>query len=115
MIHPGPCSPTSGPHQPQLPPTPDESGKRRGPVSKGAGYSGGCAGLLSSVKILGEGVDTAHCGAVAFCDARGSMVDIVQMVGRALGMKLGVGKIGSLVVPLFLGPDEEADDMLTSN
>ncbi|MGW1044764.1 Helicase associated domain protein [Streptomyces sp. NPDC002547] len=71
--------------------------------------------VLSSVKVLGEGVDTAHCDAVAFCDARGSMVDIVQMVGRALRMKPGEGKIASLVVPVFLGPNEEADEMLTSN
>ncbi|MGW7669677.1 hypothetical protein ACWGJX_21490 [Streptomyces sp. NPDC054775] len=34
--------------------------------------------VLSSVKVLGEGVDTAHCDAVAFGDARGSMVDVVQ-------------------------------------
>ncbi|MET8788401.1 Helicase associated domain protein [Streptomyces sp. NPDC004589] len=71
--------------------------------------------VLSSVKVLGEGVDTAHCDAVAFCDARGSMVDIVQMVGRALRMKPGEGKIASLVVPVFLGPDEEGDEMLTSD
>ncbi|MFK8906241.1 Helicase associated domain protein [Streptomyces sp. YS-3] len=70
--------------------------------------------VLSSVKVLGEGVDTAHCDAVAFCDARGSMVDIVQMVGRALRMKAGEGKIASLIVPVFLGPDEKPDDMLTS-
>ncbi|MER5950385.1 hypothetical protein ABT127_30520 [Streptomyces sp. NPDC001904] len=34
--------------------------------------------VLASVKILGEGVDTARCDAVAFTDTRGSMVDIVQ-------------------------------------
>ncbi|MFF1480686.1 Helicase associated domain protein [Streptomyces sp. NPDC058301] len=71
--------------------------------------------VLSSVKVLGEGVDTAQCDAVAFCDARGSMVDIVQMVGRALRMKPGEGKIASLIVPVFLGPDEEPGEMLTSD
>ncbi|MEV5386229.1 Helicase associated domain protein [Streptomyces sp. NPDC052721] len=71
--------------------------------------------VLSSVKVLGEGVDTAQCDAVAFCDARGSMVDIVQMVGRALRMNPGEGKLASLVVPVFLGPDEDADDLLTSD
>ncbi|XIG72339.1 helicase (plasmid) [Streptomyces sp. SGAir0957] len=70
--------------------------------------------VLSSVKVLGEGVDTAHCDSVAFCDVRGSMVDIVQMVGRALRMQPGQGKIASLVVPVFLGPDEDADNLLTS-
>ncbi|MEV7817331.1 DEAD/DEAH box helicase family protein [Streptomyces flaveolus] len=71
--------------------------------------------VLSSVKVLGEGVDTAQCDAVAFCDARGSMVDIVQMVGRALRVNPGEGKLASLVVPVFLGPDEDADDLLTSD
>ncbi|MFJ8827714.1 Helicase associated domain protein [Streptomyces sp. NPDC102467] len=70
--------------------------------------------VLSSVKVLGEGVDTANCDSVAFCDVRGSMVDIVQMVGRALRMKPGQGKIASLVVPVFLGPDEDTDNLLTS-
>ncbi|MFE6498300.1 helicase-related protein [Streptomyces sp. NPDC057748] len=49
--------------------------------------------VLSSVKVLGEGVDTANCDSVAFCDARGSMVDIVQMVGRALRIKPGQGRL----------------------
>ncbi|MGW4597728.1 Helicase associated domain protein, partial [Streptomyces sp. NPDC004457] len=71
--------------------------------------------VLASVKVLGEGVDTARCDAVAFCDARGSMVDIVQMVGRALRLSPGEGKLASLVVPVFLGPDEDVDDLLTSD
>jgi predicted helicase len=70
---------------------------------------------LSSVRVLGEGVDTAHCDAAFFCDARGSMVDIVQMVGRALRMHPGEGKIASLVVPVFLRPHESPDEMLTSS
>ncbi|MFJ2314917.1 Helicase associated domain protein [Streptomyces sp. NPDC087846] len=71
--------------------------------------------VLSSVKVLGEGVDTAECDAVLFADARGSMVDIVQMVGRALRTSPGRGKLATLIVPVFMGPDEEADGMLTSN
>ncbi|MFE0520765.1 Helicase associated domain protein [Streptomyces sp. NPDC058954] len=71
--------------------------------------------VLSSVRVLGEGVDTAQCDAVFFCDARGSMVDVVQMVGRALRMHPGEEKIASLVVPVFLGPGESPDEMLTSS
>ncbi|MCF3105331.1 Helicase associated domain protein [Streptomyces roseoverticillatus] len=70
--------------------------------------------VLSSVRVLGEGVDTANCDSVIFCDARGSMVDIVQMVGRALRMKPGEGKIASLIVPVFLAPGESPDEILTS-
>ncbi|MDQ0946618.1 superfamily II DNA or RNA helicase [Streptomyces phaeochromogenes] len=71
--------------------------------------------VLSSVRVLGEGVDTAECDAVLFADARGSMVDIVQMVGRALRMQPGTGKLATLIVPVFLGPDEDPDEMLTSD
>ncbi|MEU9898616.1 Helicase associated domain protein [Streptomyces phaeochromogenes] len=71
--------------------------------------------VLSSVRVLGEGVDTAECDAVLFADARGSMVDIVQMVGRALRMQPGAGKLATLIVPVFLGPDEDPDEMLTSD
>jgi len=70
--------------------------------------------LLSSVRILGEGVDTKGCDSVFFGDVRGSAVDILQIVGRALRMKPGEGKVASLVVPVFLGKDEDPDAMLTS-
>ncbi|MFJ6393910.1 Helicase associated domain protein [Streptomyces sp. NPDC091972] len=71
--------------------------------------------VLSSVRVLGEGVDTAECDAVLFADARGSMVDIVQMVGRALRLHPGQGKLATLIVPVFLGPDEDPNELLTSN
>ncbi|WP_331719022.1 Helicase associated domain protein (plasmid) [Streptomyces sp. NBC_00289] len=71
--------------------------------------------VLSSVRVLGEGVDTAQCDAVLFADARGSMIDIVQMVGRALRMQPGAGKLATLIVPVFLGRDEDPNEMLTSD
>ncbi|GGP79950.1 helicase [Streptomyces melanogenes] len=71
--------------------------------------------LLSSVRVLGEGVDCPACDSVAFCDARGSMVDIVQMVGRALRMNPGDPKVASLIVPVFLKEGEEPGDMLASD
>ncbi|MFE7328183.1 Helicase associated domain protein [Streptomyces sp. NPDC057565] len=71
-------------------------------------------GYLSSVKVLGEGVDTRNCDSVYWADVRGSMPDLVQAVGRALRMQPGEGKLASLVVPVLLGPGETADNMLTS-
>ncbi|MFJ5221155.1 Helicase associated domain protein [Streptomyces sp. NPDC088354] len=70
--------------------------------------------LLSSVRVLGEGVDTPGCDSVFFGDVRGSAVDILQIVGRALRMQPGEGKVASLVVPVFLAPGEDPDAMLTS-
>ncbi|MFF4902674.1 hypothetical protein [Streptomyces sp. NPDC001068] len=43
--------------------------------------------VLSSVRVLGEHVGTAERDAALFADARGSMVDMAQMVGRALRMR----------------------------
>ncbi|MBT2424124.1 Helicase associated domain protein [Streptomyces sp. ISL-22] len=71
-------------------------------------------GFLSSVKVLGEGVDTRNCDSVYFADVRGSMPDLVQAVGRALRMQPGEGKMASLVVPVLLGAGETVDNMLTS-
>ncbi|WP_330328278.1 Helicase associated domain protein (plasmid) [Streptomyces sp. NBC_00536] len=69
---------------------------------------------LSSVKVLGEGVDTRTCDSVYWADVRGSMPDLVQALGRALRMQPDEGKVASLVVPILLGPGETADNMLTS-
>ncbi|MFD3948001.1 hypothetical protein [Streptomyces sp. NPDC058579] len=71
-------------------------------------------GYLSSVKVLAEGVDTRNCDSVYWADVRGSMPDLVQVVGRALRMQPGEGKTASPVVPVLLGPGETADNMLTS-
>ncbi|GAA2468543.1 DEAD/DEAH box helicase [Streptomyces macrosporus] len=73
--------------------------------------------VLANVRVLGEGVDI--CGrrgvdGVVFADVRGSAVDIVQAVGRALRQKPGQGKVARLVVPVFLEPGEAPDDMLAS-
>ncbi|GAA2448312.1 DEAD/DEAH box helicase [Streptomyces glaucus] len=73
--------------------------------------------VLANVRVLGEGVDI--CGrrgvdGVVFADVRGSAVDIVQAVGRALRQKPGEGKVARLIVPVFLAPGEAPDDMLAS-
>ena len=70
--------------------------------------------FLSSVKVLGEGVDTKNCDSVFWADVRGSMADLAQALGRALRMQPGEGKVASLVVPVLLAPGETADNMLTS-
>ncbi|WP_328911654.1 MULTISPECIES: Helicase associated domain protein [unclassified Streptomyces] len=70
--------------------------------------------ILSSVKVLSEGVDTFDCDSVFFADVRGSMVDLVQAVGRALRMHPGSGKVATIVVPVLLGADEDGEQLLTS-
>ncbi|MFF2527249.1 DEAD/DEAH box helicase [Streptomyces liangshanensis] len=71
--------------------------------------------FISNCKVLGEGVDCPAVDAVALLDPKGSPVDIVQAIGRALRQKPGAGKVASLLVPVFLDPDEDAvEDFKTS-
>jgi superfamily II DNA or RNA helicase len=70
--------------------------------------------ILASVKTLSEGVDTFECDSVYFADVRGSMVDLVQAVGRALRMAPGSGKVATILVPILLRAGETGDELLTS-
>ncbi|WP_254408385.1 helicase associated domain-containing protein [Streptomyces sp. AC495_CC817] len=74
--------------------------------------------LLASVRVLGEGVDiTGERGveAVCFADTRGSQVEIVQNIGRALRLNRdGSTKVARIIVPVFLEPGEDPTDMVAS-
>ncbi len=70
--------------------------------------------VLSNCRVLGEGVDITSVDSVAFLDPKGAPHDIVQAVGRALRQKPGEGKLASLIVPVFLQPGEQPEDMFTS-
>ncbi|MFF8506435.1 Helicase associated domain protein [Streptomyces anulatus] len=67
--------------------------------------------VLSNCRVLGEGVDVPTVDSVALIDPKGSAVDIVQAIGRALRQKPNQGKLATLVVPVFLGPEEAEEDM----
>ncbi|MBZ9593625.1 Helicase associated domain protein [Streptomyces erythrochromogenes] len=70
--------------------------------------------VLANCKVLGEGVDIRAVDSVALLDPKGAPHDIVQAIGRALRQKPGQGKLASLIVPVFLKPAEEPEDMFTS-
>ncbi|MFG2417392.1 DEAD/DEAH box helicase [Streptomyces goshikiensis] len=74
--------------------------------------------FLASVRVLGEGMDiTGERGveAICFADTRGSQVEIVQNIGRALRLNRdGSTKIARIIVPVFLEPDEDPTDMVAS-
>ncbi|MGW4781540.1 Helicase associated domain protein [Streptomyces filamentosus] len=75
--------------------------------------------FLASVRVLGEGVDiTGERGveAVCFADTRGSQVEIVQNIGRALRLNRdGSTKVARIIVPVFLEPGEDPEDMVASS
>ncbi|MEW2709496.1 Helicase associated domain protein [Streptomyces koyangensis] len=74
--------------------------------------------FLASVRVLGEGVDiTGERGveAICFADTRGSQVEIVQNIGRALRLNRdGSSKVARIIVPVFLEPGEDPTDMVSS-
>ncbi|MFB6962822.1 Helicase associated domain protein [Streptomyces sp. NPDC056309] len=75
--------------------------------------------FLASCRVLGEGVDiTGERGveAVCFADTRGSQVEIVQNIGRALRLNRdGTTKVARIIVPVFLKPGEDPTDMIASS
>ncbi|WP_405593764.1 Helicase associated domain protein [Streptomyces sp. NBC_01410] len=70
--------------------------------------------VLSNCRVLGEGVDIRAVDSVALLDPKSAPHDIVQAIGRALRQKPGQGKLASLIVPVFLAPGEQPEDMFTS-
>ncbi|MFE6709933.1 Helicase associated domain protein [Streptomyces sp. NPDC057695] len=74
--------------------------------------------FLASCRVLGQGVDiTGERGveAVCFADTRGSQVEIVQNIGRALRLNRdGSTKVARIIVPVFLEPNEDPMDMVAS-
>ncbi|KOG74751.1 hypothetical protein ADK78_14150, partial [Kitasatospora aureofaciens] len=49
-----------------------------------------------------------------FADTRSSPVQIVQITGRGLRQDPGEGKVARLIVPVFLEPGEDPEDMMAS-
>ncbi|MEU9787602.1 Helicase associated domain protein [Streptomyces phaeochromogenes] len=74
--------------------------------------------FLASVRVLGEGVDiTGLRGveAICFADTRGSQVEIMQNIGRALRPNPdGTTKVARIIVPVFLSPGEDPENMVSS-
>lgn len=66
-------------------------------------------GLLANARCLSEGVDVPSLDGVAFIDPKGSQVDIIQSVGRAIRKVRGARTQtkGTIILPVFL---EESDD-----
>ncbi len=67
-------------------------------------------GIISNAKCLSEGVDVPTLDGVAFVEPKGSQIDIIQSVGRAL-RKSEEKKIGTIILPVFLNKD--ADEIKT--
>jgi superfamily II DNA or RNA helicase len=71
----------------------------------------GTRGLISNCACLGEGVDVPALDGIAFIDPKGSIVDIIQAVGRVI--RLSPDKtVGTIVIPVFIDESGDAEDAL---
>jgi hypothetical protein len=89
-----------------------KAGDRKEKIDKLKALDGYERGILTNARCLAEGVDVPSLDGVAFIDPKGSQVEIIQAVGRAIRKVRGaaVQKKGTIVLPVFI---EEGDDPAT--
>ena len=89
-----------------------KAGDRKEKIDKLKVLEGYDRGILSNARCLAEGVDVPSLDGVAFIDPRGSQVEIIQAVGRAIRKVRGalVQKKGTILLPVFIedGDNPEA-------
>ena len=90
-----------------------KAGDRKKKIDRLKVLEGYDRGILTNARCLAEGVDVPSLDGVAFIDPRGSQVEIIQAVGRAIRKVRGakVQKKGTIVLPVFI---EDGDDHETS-
>ncbi|MDC1193434.1 Helicase associated domain protein [Planktomarina temperata] len=86
-----------------------KAGDRKDKIDKLKELEGYDRGILTNARCLAEGVDVPSLDGVAFIDPKGSQVEIIQAVGRAIRKVRGakVQTKGTIVIPVFI---EEGDD-----
>ena len=85
------------------------AGDRKDKIDRLKVLEGYDIGILTNARCLAEGVDVPMLDGVAFIDPKGSQVDIIQAVGRAIRKVRGaiVQTKGTIVIPVFI---EDGDD-----
>ena len=85
------------------------AGDRKDKIDRLKVLDGYDRGILTNARCLAEGVDVPSLDGVAFIDPRGSQVEIIQAVGRAIRKVRGadVQTKGTIVIPVFI---EDGDD-----
>jgi len=74
----------------------------------------GNIGLLSNARCLSEGVDVPSLDGVAFIDPKGSKIDIIQSVGRAI--RLSENKsLGTIFLPVFVENSNDSEIFINNS
>lgn len=72
--------------------------------------------VITNAKVLGEGIDVPAVDSIAFVDNRGSAIECIQAVGRALRRGTSPGpKTASVIVPVLLQPGEDPEAALSGS
>lgn len=75
------------------------------------GFAGADCAILANAKLIAEGVDIPSVDAVVFADPTRSVRRCVQALGRALRIQVS-GKTASLVIPVYVPPGADPEDIL---
>jgi len=74
----------------------------------------GDRGILSNAKCLSEGIDVPTLDGIAFIDPKGSQIDIIQAVGRAIRLSQEK-KVGTIFLPVFIQEGDDAELSIQSS
>ncbi|ANP56719.1 restriction endonuclease subunit R [Streptomyces griseochromogenes] len=69
-----------------------------------------CA-ILANSRLIAEGIDIPSVSAIVFADPTRSVIRCVQALGRALRLDVS-GKTASLIVPVYVPPGADPEDIL---
>ncbi len=90
------------------------SGKRDTLLRQFRNLGSNTRGVLTNARCLGEGVDVPTIDGIAFIDPRRSKINIIQALGRAI-RKAQNKKLGTVVIPVFVDPEEDTEEMLSTS
>ena len=90
------------------------AGDRKNKIDRLKVLEGFDRGILANARCLAEGVDVPALDGVAFIDPRGSQVEIIQAVGRAIRKVRGleVQKKGTIVIPVFIRDGDTVEESI---
>ncbi|MFF9286425.1 DEAD/DEAH box helicase [Streptomyces griseosporeus] len=76
-----------------------------------AGFAAAEVAILANSRLIAEGVDIPSVDAVVFADPTRSVIRCVQALGRALRLDVS-GKTASLIVPVYIPPGADGENIL---
>ncbi|MGW1045004.1 Helicase associated domain protein [Streptomyces sp. NPDC002547] len=76
-----------------------------------AAFAAADCAILANSRLIAEGVDIPSVDAIVFADPTRSVIRCVQALGRALRLDVS-GKTASLIVPVYIPPGAEPDNIL---